>query len=66
MRITAQDCQKLGYCMKSVRPWFERHGLDFRDFVKNGIDEKTLKKTNDQLALDAIAEARRRVKNERR
>ena len=59
--VTVHDCRKLGYCMKSVRPWFESHGLDFRDFVKNGIDAETLMKTNDELAFRAIDEAKRRL-----
>jgi len=45
LRITVTDVQLAGYCIgKGAKPWFKAHGLDFRDFLKNGI-----------LAADLIA-----------
>lgn len=60
--VTVYDCRKLGYCMKQVRPWFGRMGLDFRDFVKNGIPASKLVATNDVYAMRVIEQARKRVK----
>jgi peroxiredoxin len=59
-KVTVQDCNAIGFCMKSVRPWFAQHDLDFKDFVKNGIDERILIKTNDAFAVRAVAQARKR------
>lgn len=47
MIITHLHCQKLGYCMKSVRPFLEENGINWMDFVRNGIDEEELLKIED-------------------
>lgn len=41
MIVTMTDAQRAGYCAKGTKGWFKVHGLDFRDFLKNGIDEAT-------------------------
>lgn len=39
LRITATDIVKAGHCIRGgAMPWFRRHGLDFRKFMKEGID----------------------------
>lgn len=48
--VTPVHCRELGYCMRSVRPWFDRHDLDFMDFVRNGIGGEKLLATNDEFA----------------
>ena len=58
--VTARDCQELGYCMKSVRPWFARHDLDFRAFVRDGIDAEKLLALDDEFARKAVEQAERR------
>lgn len=47
-----------GYCRGKGQAWFERHGLDFRDFVRNGIAEETLLATGDGMAQQLVAWAR--------
>ncbi len=37
------DVQKLGYCIATVKPWFDKHGLNWRDFVRNGIRASALR-----------------------
>lgn len=59
--VTLNDIRAIGFCNKGARVWFDRHGLDWHDFVKNGIDETTLEATGDAMALRAISQARRRV-----
>lgn len=58
--VTIHDCRKLGFCMRSVRPWFANHGLDFREFVRNGIDSSEIEHIDDAMMRRAIAEAERR------
>lgn len=60
--VLVQDCRKLGFCMKQVRPWFPKMGLDFRDFIKNGIPASKLLATNDSYAARVVEEARKRIK----
>lgn len=59
--VTVQDCRKLGYCMKAIRPWFTEEGLDFRDFVRNGILASKLHAKNNAYAEDVIRQARKRI-----
>ena len=50
--------QRAGFCRSGAREWFQRHGLDWRDFVQNGIPAETLEATGDGLALAVVAWAR--------
>lgn len=47
---TTQVCDK-------ARHWFARVGLDWRDFVRNGIDVEALRRPGDHLDLIARLEA---------
>lgn len=47
-----------GFCRSGARDWFKRHGLDWQDFVRNGIPATTLEATGDGLALAVVAWAR--------
>ena len=62
-KVTVQHCQQLGYCMKSVRPWFAQHQLDFRDFVRNGIDVEPLLATDDEFARKIVEHAQKEPQN---
>lgn len=48
-----------GYCVKSSRAWFRRHGLDWRRFVREGIDAEQLLATGDALAARVVEHARK-------
>ncbi len=49
-RITINDIRAAGHCVGGAREWFDRHGLDFRDFIKNGISEADFLASGDGLA----------------
>lgn len=49
-RIVVSDFRACGVCPKA-KGWFERHGLDWRAFVRDGIDVEVLRATGDQLSL---------------
>lgn len=66
MIVTVQHCAELGYCMKQVRPWFVANGLDFMDFVKNGIEEEKLSALGDSYADRIVAHARGEDRDGRR
>ncbi|MCA0871385.1 hypothetical protein LCL97_11155 [Seohaeicola saemankumensis] len=59
-RVTIQDLRASRLCFQGARPWFRRHGLDWRAFLREGLDAEVLRATGDALALRviAIAEAR--------
>lgn len=53
-RITVNDLRRAGYCGPGAKGWFAQHRLDFRDFVKNGIDRETFLNTGDALAQRVV------------
>jgi hypothetical protein len=50
--------KRTGFCARGARAWFERHELDWGDFVRNGIDAQRLLDTGDGLALILVEHAR--------
>lgn len=52
--ITVTDIRQAGHCATGIRDWFERQGFDFRDFLKNGIDEDRLRATGDGQILAVL------------
>lgn len=52
--LTITDCRRAGYCAKGVKQWFEQHGLDFRDFLKNGTTVEKVRGIGDGLAQRII------------
>lgn len=47
-RIIFSDFREAGIC-PTARYWFEEHGLDWRHFVKNGIEVEDLLATNNHI-----------------
>ena len=58
--ITINDVRASGHCARGARVWFEAHGLDFRDFLKNGIGEDKLLATGDAMAIEVVMRKRER------
>lgn len=54
MLITITDIRLAGHCVAGSRDWFAAYGLDFRDFIRNGIDAEVLLATGDALAEQVI------------
>lgn len=59
--IVYDDIAKAGYCASGARRWFEAHGLDFKDFIENGIDADVLLATGDAMAERVVALKRERT-----
>jgi hypothetical protein len=49
-RIYIDDIRSCGLCTRGAKNWFERHSLDFKQFLKHGIDEKKFLETGDSRA----------------
>jgi hypothetical protein len=41
-------------CSRGARAFFERHGLDWQAFLKEGIAADKLKQTGDFMALEVV------------
>lgn len=50
VRVTVSTLRKAGVC-PDARHWFNRQGLDWRDFVRNGIEVEKIIATGDTIAL---------------
>jgi hypothetical protein len=54
------DARRAGHCVRGVRAWFHEQGLDFRDFVKNGIALERVAELKDGYGDQIIARKRAR------
>ena len=48
-----------GFCVAGTRRWFDRHDLDFRHFLREGMEADTLRGIEDAMAQRVIESARR-------
>lgn len=60
--VTARHVQAAHMCLKpGAQKFFKQHNLDFRSFIKNGIDAELLIATGDALALQVVEVARKEL-----
>lgn len=53
MRVTIDDVRAI-HCTRGARRWFEQHGLDFRAFLREGLDAEVLLAQGDHLAAEVV------------
>ena len=53
-RVTKEDLRPLGYCHNAARKWFADRGLDWADFIENGIEIEELERVGDHLSARVI------------
>lgn len=58
--ITITDVRAAGHCVRGARAWFESYDLDFRDFLKRGIDDDAFLATGDAYAIEIVNRKRER------
>jgi hypothetical protein len=56
--IRMTDLRAAKMCSRGARRFFEQHGLDWQDFLKNGIPASALAATGDHMALTLVEMAR--------
>lgn len=56
--VTMRHVRAAKICALGSRTFFERHDLNWKDFVKNGISSERLEAIGDPIALKAVAAAR--------
>ena len=54
MLITIDNTAGCKYCRKGVRKFFQKYGLDYAEFLKNGIPEEIILATNDSMAKRVV------------
>lgn len=56
--VTMRHIRKAKMCSRGARAWFERHGFDWQDFLKNGIDVEKVEATGDVMGIQCAKIAR--------
>lgn len=60
--ITIDDVRTAGYCTRGAKKWFDGYGLDFRDFLENGIPADRFLATGCAMAHDTVRKKLEREK----
>ena len=58
MRITMRDIRAAKMCSRGARQFFDRNGLDWGDFVRNGVLIEVIEKIDDAMAQQVVGVAR--------
>lgn len=56
--VLHRHLRELRYCNRGARAFFERHGLDWSRFLREGIDAAELERIGDSMATKAVEHAR--------
>lgn len=52
-RLTVQHLRQLKYCPSGAKAWCERHGLDWRALVQDGLPISQIEAIDDAFAVNA-------------
>ena len=58
IRATMKHIRACRMCSRGARAWFDRHGLDWTEFLKQGVPVEALEQTGDAMAIQVAAAAR--------
>lgn len=59
--VTMQHVREAGLCVRGAKVWFERQGLDFASFLRNGMPLAEVDKIGDALAHRVAAHVRKKM-----
>ena len=65
MKVSHADCIECGFCNNGLRMMAKNNGVDWWDFLQNGVDAEILESWNDENANRAIAIAKARIEREK-
>lgn len=60
-RIVHSDLASLGYCNRGSREFFNRHGLNWSLFLKEGVEFSEVERIDDEMVRAVIRQAKRRI-----
>ena len=58
--VTMRHVRQARMCSRGTREFFLRHGLDFAQFVREGLPASVIASTGDSMALKVVEIARER------
>jgi hypothetical protein len=59
LRVYIRHQRAAGICARGSRAWFASRGLDWKDYLKNGISADVLRELDDPISNRALAVAER-------
>lgn len=62
--VRIEHVRACGFCSRGTRQWFARHGLDWSEFVAQGLPASVFEATGDGLGLKVVQKAREGAGNE--
>jgi hypothetical protein len=62
--VRVRHIRQAGYCASGTRAWFERHGLNYMEFLKNGLPAEAILARDDHLGNEVVRMARIERDNE--
>ena len=54
VKVTMRHIREARMCSKGTRAFLETHGLDWNEFLKEGIDAAKLEATGDAMAIKVV------------
>ena len=57
MKVTMQDVRAAKMCSRGARLFLKRHGVDWSEFLAEGVDAEKLIATGDAMALRVVRKA---------
>jgi len=58
IRVTMRHVRQCKMCSRGARAFFDRHGLDWSEFLRAGLPVEALEQTGDAMAIQVAAAAR--------
>jgi len=56
--INIRHARDLNYCVRGCKTFCEKHNIDFKAFVKNGVPEEEFLRTGDGMAIKMVEKAK--------
>lgn len=57
MKIYMRHVRQVFMCSRGARTFCMQHGINWTDFLRNGVDEEVIKATGDAMALKVVEAA---------
>ncbi len=58
VKVKMRHIREARMCSKGARAFFDAHGLDWQEFLREGIDSDKLEATGDTMALNVVKVAK--------
>jgi len=61
--VNIKHARQLKYCVRGCKTFCEKYNIDFKKFVKEGVDAEEFLKTGDAMALKLVEHVKKQEDN---